>query len=227
MNIKKQFKIQYEKDFIIFSEHNKDKTKTELIFTEMGIPTDNKKLVRNCLIYSYLYILYLVFFIVSLPFMIIYSASTAEGFVMFFIMLITLGFSILIIEPLCYIPFLFLTKNKILHYIFKKQTVSNELKNIVASSFEDKDIRESMMYYLMNNGYASGTNGRLREYLLNPDLEDTEFKDKIKDLNDNIKEKIEELTNTQQSWEDKQVLDTIYSENMNKDSFPDNKRKRL
>lgn len=80
MNIKKQFKIQYEKDFIIFSEHNKDKTKTELIFTEMGIPTDNKKLVRNCLIYSYLYILYLVFFIVSLPFMIIYSASTAEGF---------------------------------------------------------------------------------------------------------------------------------------------------
>ena len=120
-----------------------------------------------------------------------------------------------------------MTKNKILHYIFKKQTVSNELKNIVASSFEDKDIRESMMYYLMNNGYASGTNGRLREYLLNPDLEDTEFKDKIKDLNDNIKEKIEELTNTQQSWEDKQVLDTVYSDNMGEDSVPNSKRKRL
>lgn len=199
MNIKKQFKIQYEKDFILFSEHNKDKIKTELIFTEMGIPTDNKKLVRNCLTYSYLYILYIMFSIVLLPFMMIYSASTVEGLVMFFIMLLTLGFSILMIEPIYYIPFLFLTKNKILHYLFKKQTVSNELKNIVASSFEDKDIRESMMYYLMNNGYASGTNGRLREYLLNPDLEDTEFKDKIKVLNDNIKEKIEELKNTQQS----------------------------
>lgn len=227
MNIKKQFKIQYEKDFILFSEHNKDKTKTELIFTEMGIPTDNKKLVRNCLTYSYLYILYIMFSIVLLPFMMIYSASTVEGLVMFFIMLLTLGFSILMIEPICYIPFLFLTKNKILHYLFKKQTVSNELKNIVASSFEDKDIRESMMYYLMNNGYASGTNGRLREYLLNPDLEDTEFKDKIKVLNDNIKEKIEELKNTQQSWEDKQVLDTVCSENMSKDSLPINKRKRL
>lgn len=227
MNIKKQFKIQYEKDFILFSEHNKDKTKTELIFTEMGIPTDNKKLVRNCLTYSYLYILYIMFSIVLLPFMMIYSASTVEGLVMFFIMLLTLGFSILMIEPIYYIPFLFLTKNKILHYLFKKQTVSNELKNIVASSFEDKDIRESMMYYLMNNGYASGTNGRLREYLLNPDLEDTEFKDKIKVLNDNIKEKIEELKNTQQSWEDKQVLDAVCSENINKESFPNNKRKRL
>jgi hypothetical protein len=227
MNIKKQFKIQYEKDFILFSEHNKNKTKTELILTEMGIPTDNKKLVRNCLIYSYLYILYLVFFIVSQTFVMIYSASPVEGCVMSLIMLLPLLFSILKIEPLYYVPFLFLTKNKILHYLFKEQTVSNELKNIVASSFEDKDIRESMMYYLMNNGYASGTNGRLREYLLNPNLKDTEFKDKIKVLNDNIKEKIEELKNTQQSWEDKQVLDAVCSENINKEGFSKNKRKRL
>ena len=50
MDIKKEFKIQYEKDFSLFAEQKKDKTKVELIFSEMGEPIDNKKLVRNCLI---------------------------------------------------------------------------------------------------------------------------------------------------------------------------------
>lgn len=226
MDIKKEFQIQYEKDFIVFSEQKKDKTKEELIFTEMGIPTDNKKLVKNCLIYSYLYILYMIIFIVMLPLVMIYSASIEEGLIIFSIMFLILGFSMFIIKPLHSIPFILLTRNKILEIMFREQVASDDLVNILKSSLSD-ELKEPVIYNLMNTGYLNGTNARLKEYLFSRRSDDIEFQNKIEAINGNIKERIEELTNAQKSWEEKKALDTVCRENIVEDNSPNLKRKRL
>lgn len=227
MDIKEEFKLQYEKEFTLFSEQKKDKTKIELIFDDIGIPTDNKKLVRNCLICLYSYALYFLISFAMLPLVLIYSASIIEGMFMYILIILSLIIVPFMIKPLSVVMDLFITRNKVLYAIFNEQTVSNELKNIVANSFENDDIIDPMMYNLMNTGSQSGTNGRLKEYVFNPEIEDTKFKDKIKALDGNIKEKIKELRDAQESWEEKQVLDTVYSDNMGEDSIPNNKRKRL
>lgn len=98
---------------------------------------------------------------------------------------------------------------------------------LVLKIYENEDIRDPMMYKLMNTGYQSGTNERLKEYVFSPNIEDIKFKNNIKALDGNIKEKMDELKNAQTSLEDKKVLDTVCSENMAGDSLPNIKRKRL
>lgn len=227
MDIKKEFKIQYEKDFSLFAEQKKDKTKVELIFSEMGVPIDNKKLVRNCLILLYSYALYLLISLIMLPLVLIYSSSMLEAILMYIVILSALFIPTLLISQLAYFTFLFVSRNRVLYFIFNKQTVSNDLENIVANSFEDEDIRNPMMYNLMNTGYQSGTNERLKKYVFNPEEKDELFKNKIKAIDGNLKEKMEQLTNAQKSWEEKQLLDTVCSENMDGDSLLNIKRKRL
>lgn len=226
MNIQKEFDVQYKKDFYFFSQKNKNTTKIELIFNEMGIPTDNRKLVNRCLISIYASILYILFAISIIPLIMLYT-SVEEGMLMFFVIISTLAVSMILIEPIIYIPFLFLPKSKILYFIFNKQIISTDLLNIIKKSFNDEMIKQSMIYHLMNVGDKCGTNYRFKEYLSVFFNEDKRFEEKIRSIDNNMTGKIKELRDAQESWEDKQVLDTVCSENMSKDSLPINKRKRL
>lgn len=226
MNIQKEFNIQYKKDFYSFSQKNKDKTKIELIFNEMHIPTDNKKLVNRCLMSILASILYILFSVSLIPFIMMYS-SIGEGLLMFAVIITTLTISSVLIEPLLYIPFFFLPRSKILSFIFKKQIISKDLLNIIKNSFDDEMIKQSMIYHLMNVGDKCGTNYRFKEYLSVFVNEDNRFEEKIRSINNNMTGKIKELRDAQESWEDKQVLDAVCSENMSKDSLSNNKRKRL
>ena len=162
-----------------------------------------------------------------LPLVLIYSSSMLEAIFMYIVILSALFIPTLLINQFAYFTFLFVSRNRVLYFIFNKQTVSNDLENIVANSFEDEDIRNPMMYNLMNTGYQSGTNERLKKYVFNPEEKDELFKNKIKAIDGNLKEKMEQLTNAQKSWEEKQLLDTVCSENMDGDSLLNIKRKRL
>lgn len=226
MNIQKEFNIQYKKDFDSFSQKYNDKTKIELIFNEMRIPTDNKKLVNCCLMSICASLLYIVFSISLIPFIIMY-ASIGEGLLMFFIIILTLTVLSILIEPILYIPFFFLPRSKILSFIFNKQIISKDLLNIIKNSFDDEMIKQSMIYHLMNVGDKCGTNYRFKEYLSVFVNEDNRFEEKIRSINDNMTGKIKELRDAQESWKEKQVLDAVCNENMSKDSLPNNKRKRL
>lgn len=212
-----------KKILFFFQNKKKDKTKIELILNEIGIPTDNKKLVRNCLICLYSYALYFLISVMMLPLVLIYSASIIEGVFMYIVITLSLIILPLIIKPLSVTMNLFVTRKKVLYSIFNKQRVSKDILNIIKNSFDNEMIKQSMIYHLMNVGDKCGTNYRFKEYLSGYLNEDSKFEEKISSINNNMIEKMKELRDAQESWEDKQVLNTACNENISEDSLANNK----